>query len=65
MSGLKSPMLLKIHSDNISDVWNEFKRAFSWYLITMNLKLKPEVKVAMFMSTIGHEAINIFNTFKS
>lgn len=65
MSGLKPPQPLKIQPFDMSEVWKDFKQQFNWYSIATNLKAKPaEVQAAVLMTTIGPEAINIFNTFK-
>lgn len=63
--GLKPPRSLQISNEtDMSAVWKIWIQQYQWYETATNLKSKsPEIQVATFMTIIGPEAVDIYNTF--
>ncbi|XP_059046435.1 uncharacterized protein K02A2.6-like [Achroia grisella] len=64
VSGIKPPKYFCTNSENVAVNWNLWLQQWDWYATATNMhKKKPEVQVAVFMTSIGPEAAVIFNTF--
>ena len=62
---LPPPPPLEIHDANASDKWKKFYRAWSSYVIVMELNKKAEaVQVATLITVNGEEAHEVFATFR-
>lgn len=62
---VKPPSPLKLNSENMASEWKDFLQRYEWYSTATKLSAKtPEIQAAVFMSTIGEEAIPIFNSFQ-
>lgn len=60
----RPPNSLCLASNDMSKAWKLWYQQFEWYSLVIGLEKKPEnVKVAIFMSSIGPESVSIFNTF--
>lgn len=63
VAGIRPPKSLTILSDKQAN-WKQWIQQFEWYATAIQLDKKPEnVQAATFMSVIGPEAIDIFNSF--
>uniref|UniRef100_A0A1Y1JW88 Tick transposon n=1 Tax=Photinus pyralis TaxID=7054 RepID=A0A1Y1JW88_PHOPY len=63
MAGIKPPKSLLINND-VAKNWKNWLQQFEWYETAVQLQEKTaEVQAATFMSTIGPDAIHIFNSF--
>lgn len=63
VSGIKPPANLQIDSDKSSS-WKKWLQQFEWFATAIQLDKKPvEVQAATFMSVIGPDAIEIYNSF--
>ncbi|KAG8180001.1 hypothetical protein JTE90_020956 [Oedothorax gibbosus] len=61
---LPPPLLLGAAGTNCSKQWKDWLQQFEWYALVAELDKKAaNVQVAIFMSAIGQDAINVFNTF--
>ncbi|KAG8187519.1 hypothetical protein JTE90_019949 [Oedothorax gibbosus] len=61
---LPPPLLLGAAGTNCSKQWKDWLQQFEWYTLVAELDKKAaNVQVAIFMSAIGQDAINVFNTF--
>ncbi|XP_062526842.1 uncharacterized protein K02A2.6 [Bombyx mori] len=64
VSGIKPPGYLHIESDNKSANWKKWRQQFEWYATAIQLGKKPaDIQAATFMSIIGPDAIDIYNSF--
>jgi len=64
MPGIRPPKPLVITSDNMANAWKLWLQQFDWYAVANKLSRQPpEVQVAVFMASIGADAIRIYNTF--
>ena len=62
---LPSPPPLEIHDANASDKWKKFYRAWSSYVIAMELNKKAKaVQVVTLLTVIGKEAREVFAMFR-
>ncbi|KAG8181673.1 hypothetical protein JTE90_019212 [Oedothorax gibbosus] len=62
---VKAPAPLKLSGGNAKASWRDFIQRFEWYAVATNLSAKsPEVQAAVFMSTLGEEAVPVFNSFQ-
>ena len=60
---IKPPKPLTFGKDMATE-WKMFKQQYNWFEIATQLIRKPaEIQAATFMSVMGPEAINIYNTF--
>ena len=63
MTGIRPPNSLAILADKKAH-WKQWIQQFEWYAIAVQLdKKQSDVQAATFMSVIGPEAIDIFNSF--
>ncbi|KAG8170504.1 hypothetical protein JTE90_016398 [Oedothorax gibbosus] len=61
---LPPPLLLGAAGTNCSKQWKDWLQQFEWYALVAELDKKAaNVQVVIFMSAIGQDAINVFNTF--
>ena len=64
VSGLRAPQPLNVDS-NIAENWRLFKQKWHNYAIITNLPQQArEYQVALFLHTIGDEALKVYNGFK-
>ena len=64
VSGIKSPTNLQIESDK-STSWKNWLQQFEWYATDIQLENKQgNIQTATFMTVIGPDAIEIYNSFK-
>lgn len=55
---------LNVHGDWFTE-WNLFKQQFGWYSTATSLSAQPEaIRIALFISTLGLEAVKEFNSLK-
>ncbi len=60
--GIKAPPPLICESKSIVDNWKLFKQKWNNYAIITNLKAQPaEYQVALFLHTLGDDALKIYN----
>lgn len=60
----RKPDRLQIEG-NLAENWRKFKRNFDIYMSANELNLKSDaVKVNVFLNIIGHDAVEIYDTFK-
>lgn len=58
------PRKLNIREGNVAENWRKFKSAWNNYEIAAEVDEKPEkVRVAAFLSVIGEEALEVYETF--
>ena len=61
---LPPPPALEIHDPLVAEKWKRFKRAWTNYVLAIELDKKPEaVQVATLLTVIGEEAREVFSTF--
>lgn len=61
---LRPPKCLSLSGSDNSKCWQLWLQQYEWFETATQLKKKPpEIQVATFMSSIGTDAVNIFNTF--
>ncbi|XP_055839176.1 uncharacterized protein LOC129907130 [Episyrphus balteatus] len=61
---VKPPKPLQITGGNLSSAWKNWIQLYKWIEIAAQLNKKPEeIQVATFMSCIGADAANIYNSF--
>lgn len=59
-----SPKPLNVNSSEMTRKWNLWHIQFQWYAIETNLKTNSmEKQVAIFMTVIGDDAIELFESF--
>ena len=62
--GLPPPETLKIPDGNTSLKWKKFKQKWTNYEIATGVSEKEDAtKVATFLTVIGKEAVDVYNTF--
>lgn len=62
---VKPPPYLEMN-ENMAVTWKNWLQQYKWFEIVSKLKQQPaEYQAATFMSIIGPEAINIYNSFSS
>lgn len=63
MENLFKPPEPLVLDGNISDNWRRFSQKFDLFMEATNLESKPEAKkVAIFLNSIGDEALELYNT---
>lgn len=63
-SYVRPPKPLVMHGGDGANNWKVWLQQYQWFEIASNINQKPQnVQVATFMSTIGTEAVLLFNTF--
>lgn len=63
-SFIRPPKPLEVNNSNMSFIWKNWKQQYDWFTIATSMASKsPEVQIATFMSSIGQEAITIYNSF--
>lgn len=64
VSFLRPPKPLTVSSTDNSKNWQLWLQQYEWFETATQLKKKPaDIQVATFMSSIGIDAVSIFNTF--
>ena len=65
MDHLNPPNELQVTHGNVSENWRKFKQAFKIYTTASGLDEKsPKVQSSTLLHVIGHEAVELLNTFK-
>jgi hypothetical protein len=63
-AGFPPPRILNTSCINMAEEWKSWAQRFDIYCVASETNKKPEdVQVARFLSCIGEDALNIFNTF--
>lgn len=61
---IKAPTNMKLEG-NLAENWNKFKQKYFLYLEATEKMAKPDkLKVALLLTSMGEECIDIFNSFK-
>lgn len=61
---IRPPKPLVLQGTNSSNNWKLWLQQYQWFEVATGISNKPQdVQVATFMSSIGSEAVEIFNTF--
>lgn len=61
---IRPPQPLVVNSDNSANNWKLWVQQYEWFEIATNMSRKPQnVQIATFMSSIGTDAVVVFNTF--
>ncbi|XP_017489177.1 PREDICTED: uncharacterized protein LOC108377419 [Rhagoletis zephyria] len=61
---VKPPKPLAVDTDNAAQAWSQWHQQYTWFSVAAELEKKPaEIQVATFMTAIGPEALNIYNSF--
>lgn len=64
VANVRRPPPINVHGDRAEE-WQLFDQQFSWYSAATSLTSQPEnVQIAVFMSSIGPEAVEEFNSLK-
>lgn len=64
VANIHPPPLINVHGDH-SEEWTLFDQQFSWFASATSLTAQPEsIQIAVFMSSIGPEAVKEFNSLK-
>ena len=65
VSGLRPPQPLNVTNTNIAENWRLFRQKWQNYAIITNLNNQPrQYQVALFLHTVGDEALKVYNGFK-
>jgi hypothetical protein len=63
-AGFPPPRVLNTSCINMAEEWKNWAQRFDIYCVASETNKKPEeVQVARFLSCLGEDALNIFNTF--
>ncbi|KAF6198895.1 hypothetical protein GE061_006918 [Apolygus lucorum] len=63
-SNCKPPKPLLISEDGMGNSWKKWLQQWKWYATASCLSTRPpEIQIASFMSAIGPDVIDIFNSF--
>lgn len=63
-SFIRPPKPLEVNNSNMRLIWKNWKQQYDWFTIATAMdKKSSEVQIATFMSSIGQEAITIYNSF--
>ncbi|XP_075157939.1 uncharacterized protein LOC142231205 [Haematobia irritans] len=61
---VKPPKPLQITGNNVSTSWKSWIQQYRWFATAAELEMKSaQIQVATFMSSIGADAVNVFNSF--
>lgn len=64
VANVRPPSAINVHGDRPEE-WTIFDQQFSWYAAATNLSAQPErIQIAVFMSSIGAEAVKEFNSLQ-
>lgn len=64
VANIRPPQPLNIHGDRVEE-WQLFEQQFDWYAAATSLAAQPEnIQIAVFMSTLGSEAVKEYNSLK-
>ena len=65
VSGLRPPQPLNVTDTNFAENWRLFRQKWQNYAIITNLNNQPrQYQVALFLRTVGDEALKVYNGFK-
>ncbi|XP_055914083.1 uncharacterized protein K02A2.6-like [Eupeodes corollae] len=61
---IKPPKPLEVNSKNVALSWKKWFQQYKWFETASQLNKKPaEIQVATFMSVLGPDAVDIYNSF--
>lgn len=61
---VKPPKCLQISNSNMALAWKNWMQQYTWFSTATQMNKKsPEIQVATFMSAIGLDAIDVYNSF--